>query len=381
MLVCCLRGTFIGNLKMLKEALMSLWTIGQTNFDKVEFDEFNNVKERADKFRSKCLTIEKVSKDSFYNTVLLALIFKIGNKRGFLIDENVIGKKRFDSLKKIKDSLRLSLCLTTFEQQCYEVNDLIIEKTLFLRVHETRNKFCYLIHKPPAGKNQVVRNLSSCVIQKYNDYQVVKIEKKYDVKRKFEPIDIVYDPLQNPTDIIECYFTQNTHVAYRCEYSKGAQGMDILHAFECYFCHKFHSTKKAFEKCINNCSQAPGILYKFDNKSMAFFEDHYRFWGDLQFAVHFDFETATGSDLFLDKKMYMISYCMIFAFHPKLKIGRIVVYRSFQQNQEENFDLSYWREKMLQHIDSITLNQLKDVGLKVLEKNQVLPLVKCFQLN
>ena len=37
-----------------------------TNFDKVEFGEFNNVKERADKSRSKCLTIEKGSKDSFY---------------------------------------------------------------------------------------------------------------------------------------------------------------------------------------------------------------------------------------------------------------------------------------------------------------------------
>ena len=75
-----------------------------------------------------------------------------------------------------------------------------------------------------------------------------------------------------------------------------------------------------------------------------------------------------GSDLFLDKKMYVVNYCMVFAFHPKLKIERIVIYRSFQQSQEELFDLSHLKEKMLQYVDSVTLNRLKDAGLKVHEK-------------
>ena len=213
-----------------------------------------------------------------------------------------------------------------------------MEKNLFIRVCEIRTKFRYLIHKLPTGKNQVVRNLSSCVIQKCNGYQVVKIEKKHDIKRKFEPIDIVYDPVQNPTDIIEYYFTQNINIAYRCEYSKEAQGIDILPPFECYFRHEFYSAIKAFEKHINNCSQAAGISYKFENKSIVSFEDKYMFLGDLPFVVYLDFETTTGSNLFLDRKMYVISYCLIFAFHPKVKIDRIVVYRNFQQNQEEIFD-------------------------------------------
>ena len=72
----------------------------------------------------------------------------------------------------------------------------------------------------------------------------------------------------------------------------------------------------------------------------------------------------------MDEKMYMISYCMIFASHLNLKMERIVIYRSFQQNQEElglNQDLNHLKERMLQYVDSVTLNQLKDAGIKVHE--------------
>ena len=76
--------------------------------------------------------------------------------------------------------------------------------------------------------------------------------------------------------------------------------------------------------------------------------------GDLTFAVYFDFETTAGSNLFLDKKVYVISDCLIFAFQPKLKMDRIELYRSFQQTQDELFNLSHLREKKLQYVDPIT---------------------------
>ena len=72
---------------------------------------------------------------------------------------------------------------------------------------------------------------------------------------------------------------------------------------------------------------------------------------------------------------------MVFAFHPKLKIERIVIYRSFQQSLEELFDLSHLKEKMLQHVYSVTLNQIKDAGVKVHEKNPALLFQKCSQSN
>ena len=108
-----------------------------------------------------------------------------------------------------------------------------MEKNLFLRVYEKRNKFSYLIKKPPTGKNSVIRDLSSCLIERYNGYQVVKIEKRDCQKSLFEPIDIVYDPVEGPDQNIKCYYTSKIYFAYCLKYSKGAKGIDTLLAFEC----------------------------------------------------------------------------------------------------------------------------------------------------
>ena len=122
-------------------------------------------------------------------------------------------------------------------------------------------------------------------------------------------------------------------------------------------CHKFHSTKKAFVKHLVNSAQSAGIVYKIDNKSLISFEDNYQCFGDLLFVVYFDFETCTGDDLFQDKKMYVfiiITFSLIIAFHPKLGIERIVIFRSFQQNQDHLFDLSHLKDQMLQFVDPVT---------------------------
>ena len=47
---------------------------------------------------------------------------------------------------------------------------------------------------------------------------------------------------------------------------------------------------------------------------------------------------------------------------------RIVVYGSFQQTQGELFDLSHLKEKMLQYVNPITLNQLKDAAINIFFK-------------
>ena len=45
----------------------------------------------------------------------------------------------------------------------------------------------------------------------------------------------------------------------------------------------------------------PGIAYKFGNTSLGSYEDNFKFMGDLTLVAYFDFETTTGSNLFLDK--------------------------------------------------------------------------------
>ena len=69
------------------------------------------------------------------------------------------------------------------------------------------------------------------------------------------------------------------------------------------------------------------------------------------------------------------------AFHSKLDIERIVIFREFQEKQYQLFDFSHFKNQMLQFVDPITLNQLKDACLKVYNKKTHLLYQKCFLLN
>lgn len=60
-------------------------------------------------------------------------------------------------------------------------------------------------------------------------------------------------------------------------------------------------------------------------------------------------------------------------------MDRIIVYRNFKQVQDVLFNLSYLKEKMLQYVDPITLDQPKDVAIDVFLKSRYLLYQKCFR--
>ena len=51
------------------------------------------------------------------------------------------------------------------------------------------------------------------------------------------------------------------------------------------------------------------------------------------------------------KKMFVISYVMIVAFHPELQIDRIIIQRSFAHSVEELTSLDYFTREQLNFID------------------------------
>ena len=79
------------------------------------------------------------------------------------------------------------------------------KKGLFIRVYETRDKFRYLIKKGVHGKNNVVRDLSSCVIKKVNGNEISQDQLKREQKCFLELIDIIYEPVKD-NDKIACFF-------------------------------------------------------------------------------------------------------------------------------------------------------------------------------
>lgn len=87
---------------------------------------------------------------------------------------------------------------------------------------------------------------------------------------------------------------------------------------------------------------------------------------DLLFVVYIDYETTAGDNVFNDIKMFVISYCQIYAFRHKLNFDRIVIFCSFQLNVEEIYDLNYFSESYIKYFDQVTFKQLRDAATNVL---------------
>lgn len=68
--------------------------------------------------------------------------FKLTDQVNFSTDsketETDISKDLFENLKGLKDMLRLDLIISSFEQQCFHMNEELTSKNLFLQVYQLR---------------------------------------------------------------------------------------------------------------------------------------------------------------------------------------------------------------------------------------------------
>ena len=126
-----------------------------------------------------------------------------------------------------------------------------------------------------------MRDLSYCVINKFNGYNILKAEIKDEEKKVHQPIDIVYVPIKNSNEIINCYFTDNLHLAYRsyCTRKKGDETIEKLPARQCYYCDKYFTNLSKFNTHAK-CSDIAGIVYTFEHKNIISFQDNFKHLGD-----------------------------------------------------------------------------------------------------
>ena len=95
---------------------------------------------------------------------------------------------------------------------------------------------------------------------------------------------------------------------------------------------------------MQHCSGVPGIVYNFNNQNLVTFEDNLGYKGDLPVVAYIDFETTAPTDSCFDpeqKKMFVVSYVIILAFHPKLKMDRVIIQRSFGHSLEQLTTIDY----------------------------------------
>ena len=105
---------------------------------------------------------------------------------------------------------------------------------------------------------------------------------------------------------------------------------------------------------MENCSGVPGIVYNFNNQNLVTFEDNFKSKGDLPFALYFDFETTSPTDNYFNPeqtKMLVVCYALIACFHPKLKIQKTIVKRSYTHSINELSSISYLTADQLNFAD------------------------------
>ena len=109
--------------------------------------------------------------------------------------------------------------------------------------------------------------------------------------------------------------------------------------------------------------------------------------GDVPFSVYYDFETTTCSVVSFYAKMYVVSYCMVIAFHPELKIPRLFILRSYDQTEQDLTSLTHFQVLEYNFFDDrenynkVTLKQLEDAAFSVQNREKNTALAEMFSIE
>ena len=145
-----------------------------------------------------------------------------------------------------------------------------------------RDKFCCLIKNGVHGKNKVIHGLSSCIVQKFNGYELMIKSLQHKEKKHFEQVDIVYEPVIDESTI-KCFVMDSLHLTFRSYKDKKQKGdYRLLHpvARQCYYCDNYLTcSKNEFIKRINKYMSTEGIIYKFKTTKLFLFKIILSIWG------------------------------------------------------------------------------------------------------
>ena len=141
--------------------------------------------------------------------------------------------------------------------------------------------------------------------------------------------------------------------------------------YQCYYCNKLFIEQAKQERHRKNCPGIPGIVYNFNKQNLISYQDHFNAKGGAPFVIYFDFKTTDSIFNFADpeqKKMFIVSYVMIAAFHPKLNLDHIIIQRSYAHSLEQLTTLNYFTREQLSFVDSSLIKMLKDMAFEVAKK-------------
>ena len=155
------------------------------------------------------------------------------------------------------------------------------------------------------------QELSACIIQKFNGYELLRNHLNSIERKDFIPIGVVYEPTLNENKIIESFFAPKIYLGFRTTIEKSRKRGNVLnhtHAKQCHYWNNyFIKSDEKMKKHLSIFSGKAGFTFCFDNGKIIDYQDHYRNLDDFPFLIYYDFETTTGSVVFFDGKMYVVS--------------------------------------------------------------------------
>ena len=336
----------------------------------MEVDDFPSFETQIAKFEK---TLKPDTNNQICNVILKALSYK---KKG----EQNLEQKLIEQINQ-PEKFKFIIDQQYFFNMCYELTMILSQFGYFLRVYELKKKYRHLFMKKP-DQQKIVKQLSSCLTEKFNGFTIIRSEYEKKIRRNFEPIDIIYKPTKDITIEPLCYFSTDITFAYSACYEKkdnrkkSSTQLQLTRSSKvqsCHYCNHFfvHNNVK-FEKHLKHCSGKPGIIYNFSNQSLISYEDNFKSKGDIPFTIYFDFETTAPTENAFDpeqRKMFVASYVIIVAFHPHLELNRIIVNRSFAHDFNQLTSINYFTREQIGFTNQYLINMLKDYANQVLKKN------------
>ena len=209
---------------------------------------------------------------------------------------------------------------------------------------------------------------------------MVRLELDKKLRRGIKPLDIIYKPVKNYTENIECFFSAALNLTYRTTFSEGEK---LRHgtAFQCFFYSKYYGKKNMWERHLENCTGRSGFVCNFNTRSLLTFQENLKYKYDVPLTVYNDFETTAPTDDCIDpksRKMFAVSYVIIFAFHPDLNLDRIIIEPTFEHLQARLCSLNFLTNEQLKFKDFTTLKLLRDCALLVASKKKKIAISEMF---
>ena len=158
--------------------------------------------------------------------------------------EKVLGKDLYFQLQKTEPYVMLDYTVFGFFDRYRNMNKLWVEFGFFKKFYKQRNKFRYQLQQKLKSKNEMKTELSACVIQKFNGYDLLRNTLQRSQKIDLVPIDIVYEPSLDVSKPILCFFAPPIHSAYQTFYGKSLGNnkkrcVNLTAAKQCPYCNNF----------------------------------------------------------------------------------------------------------------------------------------------